>query len=211
MRLYRLQTQAPSAKHAIGSTLGEKMLQPLVDELQAANAELHIGSGELVVLDFTGIESATASFLKATVIRLLRAGSRFVDEPTLTSGAATDLALNIYPSVYGLAADVREELTEILASQRLVCLEAKAWNTVDITAAKLHGPLEGSLWTTLYRLLGTEGATAAELHERYPSEGINPTAWNNRLAELYRLRLVRRVRRGRPWLYTSIAREVQRG
>ncbi len=187
------------------------MLRPLLQQLLPMTDDLAASSGELVILDFSGIESATASFIKATIIRLIRLSQRTIDaEPVARSVEETPL-LNVYPCVHGLTADVREELSEVLASQRLVCLEAAAWNTTHVTTATLYGPLEAPLWATLQKLVGTSGFTAAELHERYSNESINVTAWNNRLADLLRHRLVRRVRQGRPWLYSSIAGEVRCG
>lgn len=200
--------------HAYGATLGEEWLKPLVEELTSRTDDLAASSGELVLLDFAGIETATASFLKATIIYLLKAGQRAaVSGETLgTDNVSTVPALNIYPCVLGLSADVQEELTEVLASQRMVCLEALAWDNTALQKARLRGPIERPLWDTLQHLtVAPDGLTASELHRQHPAESINPTAWNNRLADLYRLRLVRRIRQGRHWLYSSIAREVVRG
>ncbi|MFO0575489.1 MAG: hypothetical protein U1A78_15960 [Polyangia bacterium] len=211
MLYHLLRSSAPAVKHAIGAAQGEEMLRPLLHSLTSRAEDLAAHSGELVILDFTGIEAATASFIKATVVRLLKLSQQAADEAPADEKAAEGPLLNIYPCVHGLATEVREELSEVLVSQRLVCLEAMAWNPTQATAATLYGPLEVSLWNTLQKLTGTVGSTASQLHANHPEENINVTAWNNRLADLFRLRLVRRVRQGRPWLYSSIAGEVRRG
>lgn len=211
MRHFVLRPRGSPVKHAIGAIQGQDFLRPLLEQLQDDTVDPSASGSELVIVDFSGIESATASFIKATILHLIRFSQLAADKPTGDAPSKGTSILDIYPSVHALSTDVREELVEVLASQRLVCLEALAWNSQEITEARLFGPLDGPLWTTLQALLESGGATASELHERYPDERINATAWNNRLADLYRLRLAARVRRGRHWVYTSIARVVNRG
>lgn len=211
MKYHSLKATAPAVTHAIGATQGEEMLRPLLQSLTADADGLVAGSGELVILDFAGIQSATASYLKATIIRLLKLSQCAAEEATSGRPGESIPPLNIYPCVHGLSDEVRDELREVLASQRCVCLEASAWNATQATRAALYGPLETPLWNTLQKLTSTGGATASSLCDSNPEESINVTAWNNRLADLFRSRLVRRVRQGRPWLYTSIAGEVHRG
>lgn len=214
MRRHVLKPSPASTAHAYGATLGEEWLQPLVASLVSEADTLAGSSGEVILLDLTGIETATASFLKATIIALLKAGQRAaIGEQQLAGANVPALpAWNIFPCVMGLAADVREELVEVLGSPRLVCLEVLEWDATTIHKARLHGTLERTLWDTLASLISApSGLTASQLHESHREEGINQTAWNNRLSDLFRLRLVRRVRQGRHWLYSSIAREVIRG
>lgn len=214
MRRHVLNPSPASQEHAYGATLGEEWLRPLVSSLVSEAEALNGSSGEVILLDLTGIETATASFLKATIIQLLRAGQRAAsgELPVAAPSVPALPAWNIFPCVVGLADDVREELVEVLASQRLVCLEVLAWDQTTLQKARLHGTIERTHWDTLASLISAvSGMTASQLYEGHREEGINQTAWNNRLSELFRLRLVRRVRQGRHWLYSSIAREVIRG
>jgi len=43
--------------------------------------------------------------------------------------------------------------------------------------------------------------TAADMYERHQEATTNQTAWNNRLVQLVEMRIARRSREGRFWIY----------
>src|SRR6478609_1442897 len=77
-----------------------------------------------------------------------------------------------------------------------------------ITEGTVVGHLDPALRATLSAVTKRATATAPLLHNEHPNEKITVTAWNNRLNDLYQLRLVRRVRAGRTWEYHSLAKEL---
>lgn len=193
----------PTALHLYGATLGEKHLNGLLREI------VGLSDGALVILDFTGVEAASASYLKATYGRLLAAAIRSAG----SSGVSNKIehgedCLNIYPTVAGLSEDVRGEFDLLLAALSLPGVEAGRWKGEKLISGRVRGPLEGVLKETLQRVTTMRHATAFDMVDERLR---NPTAWNNRLADLYRLRLVRRVKEGRQWVYTPIADEVTLG
>jgi len=200
---------APSSRgvHAAGATLGQEHVQPLRKQLQNAD-------DDIVVLDLSRIESATASYLKATVIWLIQSAKlAAVDgrESRAPRGAHDPVPLRIYPLVTGLSADVREELDAVLPGFRLPCLEALQYSKDRISRASLHGPLDDAGSDTLKVLSQCGSATAASLCDQFADRKISATGWNNRLADLYALRLARRRKEGRQWVYELVATEVVNG
>lgn len=209
MRRYLLRQFLKNTASVFGATMGEAHRAPLVCELEADPIARDLdGPGEIVVLDFDGIESATASYLKATLLWLLgRSGSAASSVPD-----AANAPLNVYPVVAGLNAEVSGELDELLRGHGRSCLELVRMVGDEILSARLRGPLDKTLRETLAILTEAGCATATELHQRYPQERpITVTAWNNRLSDLTTRRLARRTRQGRQWLYQALSREVSDG
>jgi hypothetical protein len=202
--IYSLRNHWPGSSEAFGATTGQEHIAPLLAQLRAVPA------GEVILYDLSGVEHTTASYLRATVLRLLNASIRAATE---TDGApdpagSTGELLNIFPVVANLSEDVAEELQTVLESQGCACLEATQWNDKGILQARIRGVLEGVLRDTLVRVVTARSTTATMLAEREPP---NTTGWNNRLAELYRMRLINRAKEGRQWIYSSICSEVVLG
>lgn len=217
--IYRMAEQGSGSPHRAGAIPGQQHLAPLLDRLAGGPSLDEPGEAVAldVVLDMDEVETATASYLKATFLYLLRrAGAveagvlRPLDRSVQARdqvGRASQAALNIFPMVAGLSPDVREELDELLVGRKLSALEVVELEGQRILQARLRGVREGIVVDTL-RILMREGeATAAQLFERYGS-GINVTGWNNRLADLHWLRLARRRKEGRFWIYAPVAEEI---
>ncbi|WP_434387423.1 hypothetical protein [Melittangium boletus] len=200
MLLYSLKNRWPNQTELFGATKGQEHFAPLLAELR------DVSSGEVVIYDFTGIEHATASYVRATVLRLLKASYRAAEDAgtSATSGMDSDV-LDVFPLVAGLSADVAEELQTVLESQGIACFEATKWSAAGVVQGRVRGVLEGVLRDTLVRVAAARQVTASMLAEREPP---NVTGWNNRLAELYRMRLVKRVKDGRQWIYSAVCSEV---
>ena len=193
--------------HAAGATLGQEHIGPLRRRLENT-------SDQIIIVDFSGIQSATASYLKATILWLIESARLSASGELNRSGARgphDPLALPIYPLVAGLNAEVRNELDDILLAYRTPCLETLDHSDQKILRAILHGTLDNALSDTLAVLTQCGSATATSLHDRFHDRKISATGWNNRLADLHELRLALRRKVGRQWLYEPVAAEVKNG
>ncbi len=141
-----------------------------------------------VVLDFAGVESITASYLKA-VFKV------FV--------ADWNSPVQLYPLVANVgSADLRYELESYLSGKDRALQEVSLVgdNVIPVT---MVGRLESSAADAYQQLNAVGPTSAAGLHERNPEKASNQTAWNNRLTKLFELRLAHRERVGRNWIYHS--------
>ena len=193
---------------AFGATLGQQQIRNL---LPCLNAPALDGPGAVVIFDLTDIEAVNSSYVQATALWLAQSAQ-------LANGADNEaeqhisdkfhaVPLNIFPFVTGLSEDVAQDINYVFTFYELPCLEALTWNEEAVLTARVHGKLEGMLRHTLQIVTGETFVTASSLHEKYPGEKINITGWNNRLADLHRLRLLRRTRQGKQWLYSSVVKE----
>lgn len=132
---------------------------------------------EAVFLDFTGVEAATASFLRESVLA-------FRD---MVRGRRS----NLYPVVANANEAVREDLAELVKSRGGVLLTCELDQDGHVTEARVIGDLDPKQQLT-FDLVKKRGETdAAELmREHGAGETVGPTAWNNRLAALVGLGLV---------------------
>lgn len=203
MIIYRVQDQKGFSPHLAGATLGEKHLSPLLRQLESASEV----AGETVIFDMEGVETVTASYLKASFLRLLRHAGVVSEGLPKNLDDDAEAQLDIFPVIAGLSEDVREELDEVLTPRKLSCLEAVEFEPGRVIRAQLHGVRDGVVAATLEGLTRERQATATQLYERY-GHNINITGWNNRLFDLYQLRLARRSKRDRQWIYEPVAEEV---
>jgi hypothetical protein len=176
----------PPSQRLTGATIGLAHAEQVLAQLKAATPS----DPQLVVFDFVGIESASASYLK----RLLAPFFPAADEP---SAPRTDA----FPVVVKVDhADLREDLQDYLAGKGLALIEA------DMPSARpkfkrLLGRLDRAASETFDELRTLKSTTAAQLYERHRNETTNQTAWNNRLAQLVAIRVAHRIRDGRFWIY----------
>ncbi|MSU58837.1 MAG: hypothetical protein EXS35_11845 [Pedosphaera sp.] len=194
----RIKDFAGRSKFLTGATVGEE------HRSRAAEAVLK-DAGEsdqmVVILNFDGVDFATASYFKAAVLGLAKENVR----------STTHSELSMFPVVHNLSEDLGEELTIVCRSEWFPCLEATKYTQKGLLACRLHGEIDGSLKRTLQLLQSSAPATAASLAEQSPDEKVNVTAWNNRLAELFRLRLTTRYKEGRFWKYEPVTKEITYG
>lgn len=194
--IFKVAELAGHQANLAGATFGGELLARVVEQLDTTGTS-HV---PLVVFDFTGIESASASFLKALVFGLLPA-------PTRDSSDQRN-RVEAFPVVLGMQQLVREELVDYLGLAGRAAVEALSLQGEELLSARLLGHLDEALHRTLVALLRKGAATATELHAESGGK-INITAWNNRLADLYVKRLARRRRQGKQWIYEPIARELE--
>lgn len=193
------------SQHLFGATVAQQHMSVLLGELFACEP------GEVVVLDFAGTDQVSASYLKATFGRLLLAATRSVDDGEARNKLEVGAdRLDIFPMVAGLGDETRAELDVLLEALSKPGVEALRSTEGVVHHVAVRGPLPGVLRETLACVVKDRRATALALADQ--DERVkNPTAWNNRLFDLYRLRLIRREKEGRQWVYLPLAIEVTLG
>ncbi len=198
---FSLKNEAPERVDFYGATLGECHIAPLFKLIERGGFEEP--PGKIVAISFAGIESATASYIKATLLALsIKAGV----EPA-GSDVTGEPSLHMFPVVCDLNAEVRHEIELVFSARRIFCLEATELTDEVVEHATLLGSPDTHLIETLTALQELGQATSNDL-KTHAQSNISTTGWNNRLYDLYRLRLVRRSKRDRQWVYEPVARHI---
>jgi hypothetical protein len=155
-----------------GALRGQQLFVKL---LAVLNAEPN--APEAVFLDFAGVEAATASFLRESVLA-------FRD---MVRGRRS----NLYPVVANANEAVREDLAELVKSRGGVLLTCELDQDGRVTGPRVIGDLDPKQQLTFDLVIKRGETDAAELmREHGAGETVGPTAWNNRLAALVGLGLV---------------------
>ncbi|MGC3957028.1 MAG: hypothetical protein QM813_03400 [Verrucomicrobiota bacterium] len=192
----------------IGATLAEQHRAPVVASLRKGD----VSPGTLIELDFSGINGINGSYIKGTALWFLNCGRLFVsnDGIAITSRNFEEPSpYDIFICVSGLADEVRVEFQEFLQPRGLPLLFAQGQAGQCIGESVLLGQLDAALRFTFEAVVKEKRTTAPALHLQYPEEKVTVTAWNNRLNDLYALRLVRRIRAGRSWEYESLTNKIK--
>jgi hypothetical protein len=150
------------------------------------------GDPEPVFLDFSGVEVATASFLRESVLA-------FRDIVRRRRSA-------FYPVIANANEAVRDELMELLRPRGDVLMACTLGDGGAVMEPTLLGDLDPKQRVT-FDLVREHGETdAGELMREYgKSEGLrHATAWNNRLASLAALGLVVELSEGRAKRYRPL-------
>lgn len=174
-------------KRLQGKPTGRKHFADICGLLARANP------GEMVFLDLDNVESVNASWINMAVAPLVR--------------WAADEQNDLFPILVHFPEKDFDEL-ELVAEKNQQCYSVSSQATEPVPAIYIVGPLDPSLRTTLTMLADIGEATGAELARQRPDAGILPTAWNNRLKELYDKRLLVRRKQGRQQVYSPLARKV---
>ena len=146
-------------------------------------------------LDFSGIDVATASYLRESILS-------FRD-------IVRTRRSNYYPIVANASQTIIEELDMLLRHIGTAMPLCKLDGAAHVSDFRVLGVLDDKQQQT-YNLVVCYGTTsAADLARRHgESEGIGQTAWNNRLASLSALGIVAEQAHGRRKLYRPILGEV---
>jgi hypothetical protein len=151
-------------------------------------------AGEVIFLDFEGVELVTGSWVNAALVPLVR--------------WAADERNDLFPVILNARREWLDDLTLVAEFTHQCYLVAEG---DPPCRAMLVGSLDPGQRTTLEALLELQEVTGAELERQKPREGVKATAWNNRLRDLYEKRLLRRVKRGREQFYSPVVKEVVLG
>lgn len=202
-----LREQTAQETVALGASLAERHMSPVAKAVATGK----LSPGSLVVLDFSGLTAVNASYIKGTAFWLFTCG-RMSTQPAesriVPRHPADPRPFDLYVCLSGLTEELEEEFQEFLKPRGVPMLLATSHDQHEVFEACVLGSLDSTLEHTLRLLAQRESATAPELHEANQSEGVTVTAWNNRLNDLNTLRLARRARSGRSWIYKSIARKL---
>lgn len=168
-----------------GSPRGKKKLVTLLSKIESPSQP------EVVFLDFQGVEVATTSFLRESVL----AFRDFIRSQNP----------NLYPVIANPAPEVKEELEELLRSRGDVIMICTLDEKNKVSDTKLIGELDPKQKLTL-NLVHKYGETdAGTLMRDYgEGEGVKQTAWNNRLASLAAKGLVMEISIGRAKRYMPL-------
>lgn len=171
----------------IGRVLGKKHFAKACELLAEA------ASGEIVILDFKGVDRVNGSWLNAMIVPLVQ---WMADERN-----------NFFPVIQNAGADWLDELQLVADWYHFGFLVATD-HLEPPRRADLVGPLDPAQRATLNAVLEYGEVTGAELERRRKSENVQATAWNNRLRDLFGKRLIRRRKEGREQIYFPVVKEV---
>lgn len=160
-----------------GAIPGRRLLSALIAATPSA------ATPTLALLDFSGVEVATASFLRESVI-----GFRDYARQALP---------NIYPVVANLPAAVAEELDFFVRTRGDVLLTCDLDPKNNVVAARLIGDLDPVQRATFDAVREVGAISAPELAARFTDQHIGATAWNNRLSMLANKGLLIERRQGK--------------
>jgi len=150
-------------------------------------------SGEIVLIDFEGVEIMTGSWANEMVVPLYE--------------WAADARNDLFPILRNLTNRWDEEL-QLLANWNQQCYLWAKGSDGHPSQATLIGSLDSPLRRTLDAVVQFTQVTGAELERKFPKEGIGATAWNNRLRDLYTKRLLVRSKQGREQIYSTVVKGI---
>ena len=178
----------PFSPRLHGATIGEEHARQVLE--QVANYSVNDDS---IILDFSGLEGASASYLK-----------RLLNPFFAQRGDKNAFPRPIFPIVMNVeSSDLKEELDDYLAGKGCALVLADR-SPKRPKFRELLGCLDGAAAETFKELQALKKSTAAELYGRNSHRTTNQTAWNNRLRQLVEMRIARRTRIGRVWVYEPI-------
>ena len=181
----RLRELAESGGVLAGARAGRAMLGRLLECVGKDPQE-----PELLLLDFDGVDVATASFLRESVVELRDVVRR--------------RWVNCYPVVANANESIEEELSVLIHANRDVLVVCLVDREGQPRCPRLIGELEAKQ-RIAFDLVGAMGeAGAGELKSVDDTEGVTQTAWNNRLAALSRLGLLMETSEGRSKRYRPL-------
>ena len=167
-----------------GAIAGRRLLGALI------SAAPPVDVPTLLLLDFKGVEVATSSFLRESVIA-------FRDY-------ARQSTPNIYPAVANLNVAVAEELDFFVRARGDVLWSCDLDLRGKINDARLIGDLDPAQRVTFDAVLESSAISASDLAARFADAGIGSTAWNNRLSALASKGLLVEQRLGKSKSFMSL-------
>lgn len=173
-----------------GAIDGQKAFVDLLRRTTIPNAP------EVCFLDFSGIQVATTSFLRDSVI------------------AYRNHARSIWPLIYpvcaNVAANVKEELDSFLKSRSDAFVICERDADGRVSNAELIGQIDGKQGIALRGVLDLGESDAPRLRQ-HVGEDVAATAWNNRLGALAVKGILMEVSSGRNKLYRPVLEGLRYG
>ncbi len=172
-----------------GAITGRRALAKLVERTEANPAK-----PEEIYLDFEGVEVATASFLREAVFAFRDAIRR--DRP------------NYYPVIANANELIADELKVLLGTRGDALMLCTLDGSGKPSNPRLLGDLEDKQKATFDLVQRGETDASQLMKEHGEAEGVKQTAFNNRLAALAVLGLIKEVTEGRSKRYRPLLNEV---
>ena len=167
-----------------GSTEGQKILLSILGECKTPPP-----TPSILVIDFKGVDIATASFLRECVFSL----------KDLMRAHNSDW----YPVLANTCSEIEDELSILTRVRRDAIVLCNYDEDGKVSNRRLFGHLD-SMHKRTFDLVAEKGeADAVSLARAYGDEEqlLNPTAWNNRLKTLAERGLLMEFTRGRAKTY----------
>lgn len=168
-----------------GATMGRRVLEKLIGRLVKESDE-----PVQILLDFEGVDVATASFLRESVVEFRDVVRR--------------RWIHFYPVIANANDSIVEELTVLVNSRRDVFVLCNLDLDGKAHSSYLIGKLDTKLKETFDLVKHKKHARAAELMAAKKEDGITQSAWNNRLAALCKLGLLMEFNEGRSKRYRPL-------
>lgn len=166
-----------------GATNGRAAFTDIISIAQTEPTE-----PKVLILDFDGVELATASYMKELVFG--------------TKAFMRSIGSRWYPIVANANAAVREELRVLTEARKDAIILCDCNEDGSITNSMLFGDLEAKQITTFNQVAEKGSANATSLMEEFGSlENTGITAWNNRLAGLVEKGVLMEYKKGRAKSY----------
>lgn len=179
-------SQVGKSEVLAGAINGQKMLSKLLELTQKESQ-----SPELIFLDFSGVNVATASFLREAVLAYRDTVRR--------------RRSNLYPIVANANQVIEDELKILVIAEGdalMLCLLDK---NDQPRAPRILGQLDPKQRLTFDLVQkDTETNASALMRAHREKERVNQNAWNNRLASLANLGLVIELSEGRSKKYRPL-------
>jgi len=197
------------ATTGIGNVAGQRLLVEATEWFDGVSLG---DDGALVIFELSAVELATTSFIKSSVLPLFQSARLSTDPNAQSMADAFGLpALNAYPVLANVQPEVEELADEIFGRRGFPLLSLKYSADHDLQGGRMLGYLDEALVRTMRNWPEWERHTAATLLDNFPDEGITQTAWSNRLNDLWKARLLRRIRQGKSWSYQPVSKGVTYG
>lgn len=156
----------------------------------------HSAEPAALFLDFSGIEIATASYLRESVLRF---------KNHMRTSKTT-----VYPVLANANESVLEEAAVVIDATNDALLACRLDQANEVSEVQLLGKLDPKQRMTLSVVNQAKRADASSLMKQFGAQEktTRTTAWNNRLAALSSRGLIREISEGRSKHYVSMFDEV---
>lgn len=147
-------------------------------------------------LDFSGIEVATASALRESVIAL-KAYKRSIGS-------------NLYPVLANINDSIEDEIEVLMDARNDAILACDLSDNDEVSRTRMIGTLDPKQAMTFKLVIELNGADAGSLMKEFGKleNTTSTTAWNNRLAGLVQRGLLREFTYGRSKYYRPLLEEA---
>jgi hypothetical protein len=179
-------------KKVFGSRLLGR-LQGKTDYAKVWHELAGVPPGEIVVLDFAGVSLLSGSWANTMLVALYR--------------RAAEDQIDLFPVLVNITPDCLHDLVLVAEWNHQCYLHAEE-DGGGFVKAVLLGTLDSGQHSTLRAVLEAGEVTGAELERLRPQDATKATAWNNRLKDLNKKRLLQRRKQGREQVYYPVIKEI---